>query len=237
MHITFLLSTLVFAASRAFVAGAVAASTAPAAARSVQKTTVAVIPAQWYAADEESAQRLTEGIRKEFATRGWDLLPEEAVRSAAAAMRLKNGSLYSDATLIRLGRSARADLVVYPRLLALGAPVAASSAKVAGIASAAVVLVRVIDVKGKRALYCNQISHEFKREGAVDVDNFALSASEGQLAATEVLGGFFTSPDGKPEGRHNTHAGPTGNAPAAAAPKPSSDDDATVSQPGGDEHH
>ena len=192
MRRTSLLSTIVLATSAAFAAGAVDASPATTAARSAGNTTVAVIPAQWYSADAESAQRLTEGIRNDFVARGWDLVPEETVRNAAQTMGLKNGIHYPDETIMRLGRSLHVNLVVYPRLLALGVPVAAATPDVRLIDPAAVVHVRVLDVTRKRALYCNQIAHEFNGDGMVDLRAFALPAPECRAAATEALGGFFT---------------------------------------------
>jgi hypothetical protein len=152
---------------------------------------VAVIPAQWFSADAESAERLTEGVRKDFAGRGWRVLPETAVQNAAGAMGLKNGVHYTDGAIIRLGRKVHADLVVYPRLLAMGLPVAATDTGY-NPQPAAVVHVRVLDVTGRRSLYCNQIAHPISGDGAAGLEGFALSPSEGRVAATQALGGFFT---------------------------------------------
>jgi len=239
---TSLLSTIVLTASAACIGGAAAARPAPhrasgraPAARSVRDKTVAVIPAQWYRADAESAQRLTEGIDKNFSARGGKLLPEETVRSAATAMGLKDGSLYSDAALIRLGRQVHADLIVYPRLLALGLPAAALHPEPRGVASAAVVHVRVIDVKRRRAVYCNQVAHEFKTEGEAGSDHFALSGPEGQLAAIEVLRGFFTPQSATQASLRAPGARPAPRAVSAPATEPPAPAEGAPVQPEDDE--
>src|SRR4051794_5207330 len=189
---TSLISMVVLAASAATVARAAVAAPAPTPARSVRKITVAVIPAQWFTADAESAQRLTEGIRRDFASRGWRVLSDTTVQTAAGAMGLKNGVHYPDAAILHLGRTLHADVVVYPRLLTMGLPVTALSAQARIMDPAAVLHVRVLDVTRKQAVYCNQVAHPFNGDGAASVKGFALSASESRVAAARALGGFFT---------------------------------------------
>jgi hypothetical protein len=109
----------------ALLAAQPAAATAPppAAAPASQTITVAIMPAQYFSADAESAQRVTEGIRQDFTSKGFNVLPQDQVMTAWNALGLRNGVHYPDRTAIELGRRVNADLVVYPRLLALGLPI------------------------------------------------------------------------------------------------------------------
>src|SRR5262249_55804655 len=114
-----LLSLAVPAASHAAQDTAGAAGGAPPAAN----MTVAIVPAQYFDADEGSAAALTESIRQDFSSKGWTVMPEDQVTSAWQSMGLRNGVHYPDRQIIALGRQLKADLIVYPRLLVLGIPV------------------------------------------------------------------------------------------------------------------
>ncbi len=83
------------------------------------KLTVAILPAQAFSADAESAARLTDGVRHGFAARGWKVVTPERVMEAWRALGMQDGVHYTDTAILRVGRKLGVDLVVYPRLLAL----------------------------------------------------------------------------------------------------------------------
>jgi len=51
--------------------------------------TVAIMPAQFFSADEGSAQQLTEAVRQDFSMKGWKVLPADALTGAWTEMGLK----------------------------------------------------------------------------------------------------------------------------------------------------
>src|SRR5439155_6922475 len=57
-----------------------------------QLLTVAVIPSQYFEADPDSANKLTDGIRQSFTgntAQQWNVLPQDAVKTACDAMGFK----------------------------------------------------------------------------------------------------------------------------------------------------
>jgi hypothetical protein len=178
-------------AAGALLAASASAKQAPPPAPGGQNLTVAVIPAQYFSADAESAANLTEGIRQDFTSKGWNVLPTETVKSAWDAMGMKNGVHYPDKTAIELGQKVNADLVVYPRLLALGIPIPMERTGEPGLKPAAVVHLRVMNVKRNRSIYFNQIAQEYTVGEPIQVASFQLPSAVAQTASTQVLAGFF----------------------------------------------
>lgn len=168
-----------------------AAGRAPAAPPDPASLRVAVMPAQYFSADAESAQRLTESLRQEFASKGWQLVPPAEVQNAWNSLGLQNGQHYPDRKAIELGRQVNANLVVYPRLLALGIPVANAAPGETNLPPAAVVHLRVLNVPRARPIYFNQIAQQFPSDQPVTVAAFRLPAAAAQLASTNALVGFF----------------------------------------------
>jgi hypothetical protein len=158
---------------------------------SPQNLTVAVIPAQYFSADADSAGKLTDAVRQDFSSKGWNVLPQDTVRTAWDGMGLKNGVHYPDRTAIELGQKLSADLVVYPRLLALGIPIPASNAIPSTLQPAAVVHIRVMNVKRNRAIYFNQIAQEYTLGEPFTVAQFQLPGAVAQQASSKALVGFF----------------------------------------------
>src|SRR5262245_158369 len=107
-------------------AAGLASGQAPQAATSVRKQTVAVLPAGYFSADAVSAARVTEAVRRQFVDRGFRVLPPETVAAASQAAGLDSEKHHPDAAILAVGRRLRVDRVVYPRLLALGAPLDAA---------------------------------------------------------------------------------------------------------------
>jgi len=127
-----------------------------------------------------------------------------------------------------------ADLVVYPRLLALGIPLPTNTAGVAPMGTAtgpavampglptdlkpaAVVHLRVINVKRGRAIYFRQIAQEITGDQPVNVAEFHLPQAQAQVASNQALTYFFDkvagsrevlgpepAPARKPQARHRT---------------------------------
>src|SRR3954451_5229010 len=82
--------------------------------------TAAVLPAVYFSADAVSAARLTDGLREEMSSRGWKVVPAAASAAAASAVGFAPRTQQPDAKALEFGRRLKADVVVYPRLLALG---------------------------------------------------------------------------------------------------------------------
>src|SRR6478672_5629258 len=105
------------------VAGALAATLAlPAAAG--RPLSVALLPAHYFSADAQSAQALTRGLAEQFEAHGYTVVPADRARAAFGSLGLQPNRHYADQVALRFGRKVGADLVVYPRLLALGVPAA-----------------------------------------------------------------------------------------------------------------
>ncbi len=158
------------------------------------KLTVAILPAQAFSADAESAARLTDGVRHGFAARGWKVIAPERVAEAWRALGMQDRVHYTDTAILRVGRKLGVDLVVYPRLLVLGLPVA-TALKAGGArqpwAPSAVVHVRVLDGRQGRPLFHNQVEHAYRTAETADAGSFRLPESDGRRAAARLLARFF----------------------------------------------
>ena len=167
---------------------AVGASASPAAAQ--RRPSVAIMPSQFFSADAESAANLTQGLAQQFESQGYTVVAADRTRSAFQSMGLSASQHYADSVAVRFGRSAGADLVVYPRLLALGVP-AAAAGNVRLTQPAAVVLVRVVNVHSNAPLYARQVGHEFVAEVPPRAEDFRLPQAVATSAAQKVLEVYF----------------------------------------------
>jgi hypothetical protein len=138
--------------------GAVAAGPAPA-----QRTpTVAIMPTQYFSASPAGAAQVTHGLAEEFDRRGYRVMSLGRSRDVFNRMRLSPRRHYPDRVAVRFGRRMGADLVVYPRLLAVGRQLVAARGAGDEIADPAAVLhLRVLNANTGGALYFRQIAYEF----------------------------------------------------------------------------
>jgi hypothetical protein len=153
------------------------------------------MPALYFSADAASAAHLTDGLREEMRARGWVVVPPAASLAAARAVGIRPYVHQPDRQALEFGRQLNADLVVYPRLLALGVGVRAPSAVQPD--PAAVVLLRVLDIGKGRSVYSRQVAHPLKgadRAAADTPTGFALTAATGRATARTALAGFREQP-------------------------------------------
>jgi hypothetical protein len=160
---------------------------APASAQN--RLTIVVMPAQHFAADPESAAAVTQGLAEQYERQGYTVLAADRSRQVAESMGLGRSIHYPDATAVRFGREAGADLVAYPRLLAMGVPSATTPAAAGLLAPTAVVHLRVLNVHTGQPIYFRQIGHEFRvADPAVP---FVLPQPIATAAAAEITNLYF----------------------------------------------
>jgi hypothetical protein len=175
----------VTAALTALAMGVVAG---PAAAQ--QRPSIAVMPAQYFSADEGSADALTQGLRAQFEGQGYSVIPEDRTASALQSAGLSRTMHYADRVALQFGRSAGADLVAYPRLLVLGLPLAGSQPGDL-LEPNAVVHLRVLNVRTGAPIYFRQVGHEFRADTPETLAQFRLPEPVAVAAAREVTEMYF----------------------------------------------
>lgn len=157
--------------------------------------TAAVMPALYFSADPTSAAALTEGLRQELLARGWQVVSPTASAAAAQAVGIQRRAHQPDWKALAFGRRLNADVIVYPRLLALGVGVGGPSDVCPD--PAAVLFVRVLDARTGRCLYSRQVAHPLKelvRTSTAPLDTFTLTPETGRAAAITALAGFRKRP-------------------------------------------
>jgi hypothetical protein len=127
------------------------------AVRAEEQPRVTVMPVQYFRADAPSAANLTDSLWKEFDGRDYEMVSQQDAAAKFRGMGLSPKRHYPDAAAIRFGRELGADVVAYPRLLALGRQKVSKGA----LRPAAVVLLRVVNVHTGKAIYARQIAQEF----------------------------------------------------------------------------
>lgn len=166
-----------------------AAISAPAAAQG--KPSIAIMPTQYFSADAESAQNVTAGLRSQWERQGYNVVAQDRSNSTFQTMALNPSQHYSDATARRFGRSVGADLVAYPRLLAVGLPLS-TAATGSMFAPEAVVHLRVINVHTGAAIYFRQVGHEFRADAPLTADaSFTLPEPVATAAAEQASTIYF----------------------------------------------
>lgn len=163
-----------------------------------QRPTMAVLPAQYFAADPQSAENLTMGLVEQFESQGYSVMPMDRVQTAAQAIGYEPNRHYPDQVAVRIGRRLNAELVAYPRLLALGIPMAAETPAEGLLTPAAVVHLRVLNTRTGRPVYFRQIGHEFNAAGSI-ASEFSLSSTVAMAAAQEVTQRYFARVAGSRE--------------------------------------
>lgn len=163
-----------------------------------QRPTIAVMPAQYFTADAQSADNLTMGLAQQFESQGYSVVSMDRSRSAADAIGYQPSRHYTDRTAVQFGRRLNADLVAYPRLLVLGYPLASETRREGYILPAAVVHLRVLNTRTGRPVYFRQVSHEFNTADTYARD-FALPQVVANAAAREVTQRYFARVAGSRE--------------------------------------
>src|SRR5688500_8670160 len=97
----------------------------PAAAQ--DKPSIAIMPTQYFSADAESAKNVTRGLAAQWERQGYSVVAQDRSDSTFQSLGLHSSVHYADRVAARFGRSIGADLVAYPRLLAVGLPVSSAS--------------------------------------------------------------------------------------------------------------
>ena len=155
---------------------------------SAQRPSVAIMPALYFSAEGQSADNVTAGLAQQFEGKGYSVISADQARSAFESSGLNRTTHYADREALKFGRAAGAKLVAYPRLLGVGIPFA--GANEGFLQPAAVILLRVLNVRTGRPIYARQISHEF----TADVPSgsaFILPEPVATATAEEVLQNYF----------------------------------------------
>jgi len=148
-----------------------------------RKPSIAVMPAGYFAADAESAAALTRGLTEQYERQGYSVVQGRG--------DVAQQTHHPDRTALEFGRAAGADLVAYPRLLAVGIPAANNETAGTIMEPNAVVHLRVLNVHTGQVIYFRQIAHEFRSDRPTDVAAFSIPQPIATAAATEASGMYF----------------------------------------------
>lgn len=163
----------------------------PAVAAPPPARTIAIMPTQFFSADSQSADRVTESLVAQFGSHGYNVIPMERSRATFSAMKLDPSRHYGDATAVQFGKRIRADLVAYPELLALGVPAAGGTAAANGATThAATVHLRVVNTTNGKTIYTRQIRHPFDATPA-EGERVSLPSAVATAVATAVTRNYF----------------------------------------------
>lgn len=161
----------------------------PAAAQ--DKPSIAIMPTQYFSADAESAQNVTQGLAAQWERQGYTVLGMDRSMSTFTSMNLNPSQHYADRVAVRFGRSIGADLVAYPRLLAVGMPLS-TVASGSFMAPEAILHLRVLNVRTGAPIYFRQIGHEFRTDAPLTADaRFTLPEPVATATAQEASGQYF----------------------------------------------
>jgi len=155
-----------------------------------QRLTIAIMPTQYYSADAQSADNVTQGLMARFERQGYSVVPLDRSQSVAESTGYQPSRPYADQVAVRFGRRLGADLVAYPRLLALGLPAAAGMPSEGLIPPAAVVHLRVLNTHTGKVVYFRQVAHEYTAERPI-ASEFYLPRMVADAAAQEVTQRYF----------------------------------------------
>lgn len=154
-----------------------------------QSKSVAVLPTLYFSAEPQSADNISTSIVSQFEGQGYTVQPLDKSRDTAQSQGIQPSRHYADSVALKFGRAMGAELVVYPRLLAVGIPYA-NAATGAFAEPTAVILLRVVNVRTGRAIYARQIGHEFRADPPSST-TFVLPQPVADATATEVLTEYF----------------------------------------------
>jgi len=159
-------------------------------AQAAAKPTLAIMPAQFYSADAESAKQITNGLREVYERQGYDVLPADASRDAFRGMGLGRHQHYPDRVAVKFGRRMGADLVAYPRLLAVGLPLTENRPR--NLRPEAVLHLRVLNSHTGRAIYFRQVAHPFTPGGDRLAGDYTLPRNAADRTASKAASLYFS---------------------------------------------
>jgi len=156
------------------------------------KPSIAIMPAQYFAADAASADNVTRGLARQYEGQGYQVIPVDRSTSTFQSMGLSTNMHYADRVAVKFGRQMGADLVAYPRLLAVGLPISSGELKGSELLQpAAVAHLRVINVHTGQAIYFRQIAHDFTVDMVTPIAEFRLPEPIAVATADEVTQMYF----------------------------------------------
>ena len=161
--------------------------TVPAGAQS--KPTIAIMPSGFFSADAESADAVTQGLVEQYESQGYKVIDMSRSRDQFSSMNLSRNQHYPDRVALSFGRAIGADLVAYPRLLAMGLPAATTNPSDPN--PSAVVHLRVLNVHSRAPIYFRQIGHEFTARGGDLTAGFRLPQPVATAAAGDATQIYF----------------------------------------------
>src|SRR5262249_157296 len=132
------------------------------------KPTMAIMPAQYFSADEQSADQITQALAQEFERQGYNVVPMDRSNTAFQELGYQRNLDIGDKEIRRFGQRVGADLVAPPQLMAMGIPAAAGSPPDSNFAPAAVLYLRVLNDHTGGALYTRQIGYHFTADRPLD---------------------------------------------------------------------
>jgi hypothetical protein len=155
----------------------------PAAAQ--QKPTIAVLPAQYFAAEPDSAKNITQGLVDQFQRQGYEVKIYEPTGWNASQH-------YADRQVLEMAQGAGTDLVAYPRLLALGLPLNNPGTGPGMVEPSAVIHLRVLNVRSGYPIYFRQVGHEYRLDmPPARLAGFSLPQPVATATAAEVTSLYF----------------------------------------------
>lgn len=160
------------------------------AAAAQQRPTIAFMPTQYFSANEQSAENVTQSLVQQFGSRGYRVVPMERARQTFQEMGFSLTRDIGDREILQFGRRIGADLVGHPQLLAMGIPMAGDIAASGGFTPHAVLYLRVLNTQTGKALYTRQVGQEIPEKRPLG-SGFTLSESTATAVADKVSRGYF----------------------------------------------
>lgn len=156
------------------------------------KPTIAIMPTQYFSATPESAEALTQGLVKQFEQQGYTVIPMDRSQSTFQQMGLNASQNYADRVAVKFGKQVGADLVAYPRLLAVGIPISNPAIHTTELLQpAAVAHLRVLNTHSRAPIFFRQIGHEFTTDAPQVASSFQLPEPIATATANEVTTMYF----------------------------------------------
>lgn len=155
-----------------------------------QRPTIAIMPTQYFSANAESAERVTQGLVEQFQRERYNVVPMERSRAVFDELGFSLTTDIGDPQIMQFARRINADIVAHPQLMAMGIPLSRAAAGADPFLRQAVVYLRVLNGRSGRALYTRQIGYDITAEFPVG-EPFALPQPVATAAAGEVTQRYF----------------------------------------------